>query len=153
MAIEKCPHCFSKVLPTNERTCPSCGENVEQLPVDERAGRELLWIGKATTLPPICVQCGLQTDEFVSLQEASTSRASAFFGLLFRIPPKLDLAILSLFRPDLAVQDGYRMLRKIPCCGRCRVSNRPRIHKTDHQHFRIGVLVRKEIAEQIQKPG
>ena len=151
MAIEKCPHCFRQVLPTQERMCPSCGERIDQGPADQRAGCELVWLGKTSKLPDICVQCGTRTDQWVELQEFSTSRARAFFGNLFRLPCQPGLALIGLFRPELAVDEGYRMLRRVPCCARCKKSNPPRIHTADHHYFRIGILVRREIAEQLKR--
>jgi hypothetical protein len=153
MAIEKCPHCYRQVLPTRERACPSCGQSVDNGPMDERAGKELLWISSTTKLPPICVQCGISTEDTINLQEFSTTRAKAFFSCIFRFRPQLILAIVALFRPELAVDDGYRMLRKIPCCSRCKTSNPPRIHSADHHSFRIGILVRQDLLPQINPRG
>lgn len=153
MAIEKCPHCYRQVLPTRERDCPSCGQSIDNGPMDERAGKELLWLSANTKLVPICVQCGTSTDGTMNLQESSTSRAKAFFSCIFRLRPQLILAMLALFRPELAVDEGYRMLRQIPCCPRCRTSNPPRIHSADHHSFRIGILVRQDILPRFNLRG
>ena len=153
MPIEQCPHCFRQVLPTKNRKCPACSEPIDEGPTDGRAGSKLVWISNTTKLPGVCVQCGATTEDLVRLQAFSTSRARAFFGNLFRLPCRPIHALIGLFRPELAVDDGYRMLRKIPCCTRCKTSNRPRIHATDHHTFRIGILVKLDIAQQLQHQG
>ena len=153
MAIEKCPHCYRQVLPTRERGCPSCGQSIDNGPMDERAGKELLWLSSGTKLAPICVQCGIPTDETIKLQEFSTTRAKAFFSCIFRFRPQLILALIALFRPELAVDEGYRMLRQIPCCPRCRKSNAPSIHSADHHSFRLGILVRTDLVNQLNPKG
>ena len=150
MSIEQCPHCFRRVLPTEDRRCRACSEPIDLGPTDERAGCKLVWLSKTTKLPGVCVQCGAITEDAVSVQAFSTSRARAFFGNLFRLPCRPGLALIGLFRPELAVDDGYRMLRKIPCCTSCRTTNRPRIHATDHHTFRIGILVKFNIAQQLE---
>jgi hypothetical protein len=153
MAVEKCPHCYRHVLPTRERGCPSCGQSIDTGPTDERAGKELLWLGATTKLAPVCVQCGSPTDGTMKLQEFSTTRAKAFLSCVFRFRPRLILAVVALFRPELAVDEGYRMLRKIPCCPRCRKSNPPRIHSADHHSYRIGILVRQDLRSQVKPRG
>jgi len=151
MDIEKCPHCYRQVLPSPERNCPACGQSVDNGPTDERAGKELLWLGSLTKLAPICVQCGSPTDDTMKLQEFSTTRTKAFFSWIFRFRPQLILAVIALFRPELAAGDGYRMLRKVPCCTGCRKSNPPKIHSTDHHSFRIGILVREDLVGKLTK--
>ena len=153
MATEQCPYCFRQVLPRKDRRCPACSESIDQEPNDERAGSELVWLSNTTKLPAVCVQCGAKTEDVVSLQAFSTSRAHAFFGNLFRLPCRPALALIGLFSPELAVDDGYRMLRKIPYCSSCKITNRPRMHATDHHTYRIGILVRSEVAHQIQHQG
>ena len=151
MPIEQCPHCFRQVLPTKDRRCPACSELIDSGPTDERAGSELIWLGKATRLPSICVRCGRSTDETVRLQTSSVSRARAFFGNLDR--PLF--AVIALFRPELVVDDAdaYRMVRTIHCCGICKESNRPTIHATDHHTYRIGILVKRDIARLLRTQG
>jgi hypothetical protein len=122
-------------------------------PMDERAGKELLWLSSTTKLAPICVQCGVATDATIKLQEFSTTRAKAFFSCIFRFRPQLILAVVALFRPELAVDEGYRMQRQIPCCPRCRKSNPPSIHSADHHSFRLGILVREDLVNQLKPRG
>ncbi len=153
MSVEKCPHCYRNVLPAKDRGCPSCGQSIDEPPMDFRAGKDLLWLGATTKLPPICVQCGCPTDETIKLQEFSTTRAKAFLSCLFPFPPRPLRAVIALFRPELAVDEGYRMLRVIPCCGRCHRTNPVKIHSTDHHTFRIGILVREDLIGHMKKDG
>jgi hypothetical protein len=151
MSVKKCPHCYRNVLPTKDRKCPSCGQSIDERPMDTRAGTDLLWLSATTKLLPICVQCGSPTDETVKLQEFSTTRAKAFFSCLFRFRPQPLLALIALYRPELAIDEGYRMLRVVPCCARCRRANPVKIHSADHHGFRIGILVREDLMNQIQR--
>lgn len=150
MPVQKCPHCYRNVLPSKERKCPSCRQLIDNSPMDARAGKDLLWLSRNTRLAPICVQCGVPTEEKIKLQEFSTTRMKAFFSCLFRFRPQPILAVIALFRPELAVDEGYRMLRKVPCCSRCRKSNPVTIHSVDHHSFRIGILVQEELLDQLK---
>ena len=149
MAVEKCPNCYRHVIPSPERQCPSCSHSLDKQPTDERAGKELLWLGCQTKLSPICVQCGSPTDGTMNLQEFSTTRSKAFFSCIFRFRPQPILAVIALFRPELAIDEGYRMLRQIPCCSSCKKADPPKIHSADHHGFRIGILVRKDLHDRL----
>ena len=151
MSVADCKHCFKTVLPKADNSCPACGGSFDSPPTDKRAGKKVLWLSKGEILNPICVQCGNHTDENFSLQQSSLSRSQAFFGNLLNIRPNLGLAVLGLFRPELAAHGGYRMKREIPCCARCRAQNPPELYQADHQNLRLGVLVNEDILPRLTK--
>ena len=85
----------------------------------------------------------------MTLQVSSVGRARAFFENL----ENPILAVLGLFRPEMVVsKDGWlmvRMVRMVPCCARCKTASPPAIHTIDHHTFRLGILVRNDIARML----
>src|SRR5215510_14319343 len=76
MDIEPCPHCYRKVIPMSDGSCPSCGKNT-----NDKAGTDpnkvLVGIRSGQRLPAICHSCGLPTQTTRKVAAASQPQDTA----------------------------------------------------------------------------
>lgn len=56
--LPECPHCFARVIPRPDRSCPNCSEQLDQ---PNGLGLVSVWIRPTTVLPDICHRCGVPT--------------------------------------------------------------------------------------------
>ncbi len=62
--IVECPHCYVKVIPSQEGICPSCRQNTRDLSGTDPS-RGSLSIHEHERLPDLCFQCGVRTSQRV----------------------------------------------------------------------------------------
>jgi len=81
MLIE-CPHCYKKVLPMQDGTCPGCGKNTRDIS-NANLNMTLLEIKQGTPLPRICCFCGENAEGTILVKRSkSTGGESLFIRIL-----------------------------------------------------------------------
>src|SRR5258705_6189901 len=75
--IEACPHCYRKVIPMADETCPACGKNTcDKTGTDPH--KMLAGIRPGDRLPPICFRCGAATERAKQLNLISEPQGTTF---------------------------------------------------------------------------
>ena len=67
MNIAECPHCYNKVMFSNDNTCPSCLKNANDVSKNNKDFSFVLLQPGYKKLPNICIMCGQNTKEIRSL--------------------------------------------------------------------------------------
>lgn len=150
--ITDCPHCFNKVLPAADGTCPSCRKNV-----NDASGLDpdftSVTIRTREPLPPCCMLCGFETDR---LQEVS--RGAGATGVIARfLLSGLVFILVGLFSLLLAIIGSNRLLRegpsivlRIPICGDCSKKGAVRPFNIDMEDYTMQFLVHKRFKEELE---
>lgn len=77
-AVVQCPHCYTKILPLADNTCPACHVDLSNL-----AGVDLnkvsLLIHESEELPSYCYSCNQYTEQVVRISGDQESILSKFF--------------------------------------------------------------------------
>ena len=81
MSISVCPHCYRRVIPTANGTCPACGKSTTDL-AGTHPHMTLVGLKPGDRLPPICHHCGVPTQNVKELTVSSEPQTSAFVSRL-----------------------------------------------------------------------
>ncbi len=116
-----CPHCYGRVIPRRDNSCPSCGKGLDDLTgVDPT--RALLTLHEGEALPPLCFNCGTTTQRAVAVRGRRTderrTESTALLILLFIVSHAAGvLALLLRKRP------GTRVELRVPQCTNCAMTH------------------------------
>jgi hypothetical protein len=144
-----CPHCFTKVIPKPDGSCPACQGNtrVSRARPDYSACR----VGHNAPLPPICCGCGQAADQYYAITSHSTegrSEASGVTALLLAMI-SLPMAIFMLLR---GMQETSVVQVKLPICPHCRQFGLPTPQYVDFKNARMTFVVHKRLKEALEPP-
>ena len=149
MNIEPCPHCYRKVIPMGDGTCPSCGKNT-----NDRKGADpnkvLIGIRSGQALPSICHCCGVPTRTAKRLSAASepqgTTIASGFGEFLAHFLKPFGF-IDSMERDNKTVEVSL----VLPTCKQCaRTVRNIAPHYIDFDAHRIDLVVHVEFKKAME---
>lgn len=150
MSIAPCPHCYRKIIPMTDGTCPSCGKNTNDRAATD-PHKTIIGIKPSDRLPPVCFHCGAPTQRTKRLSLSSEPQGTTFGGGFARF-----LALL--FKPFAFIDSMERMSKtveismRLPVCPQCWKGLR-RItpeyidfddHRVDlvvHQQFKIALKI------------
>jgi hypothetical protein len=59
-----CPHCYTRVVPKVDGTCPACQKDTNDL-AGADLSRTSIRVGQGDVLPSVCCDCGYQTQRRV----------------------------------------------------------------------------------------
>lgn len=107
--LTSCPHCFGKVLPKNDSTCPRCGGMIEE--GGPETVHEAMTLRKGQVLPQICFFCGDAATSFtmVKITGAMQTHQAAGRFILARLLPGLARG--------MSKEDSFRI--DLPSCNAC----------------------------------
>lgn len=74
----ECPHCYTKILPHADNTCPACQGDLSSL-VGVNPSKVSLLIHESEELPFCCYSCGQYTEQEVRVSGDQESILSKFF--------------------------------------------------------------------------
>lgn len=154
-----CPHCFTRVVPKADGTCPACQKDTR-----ETAGGDLtratMPVAQGDVLPPVCCHCGRDTRRCVAVSIEAAGKGQDLPGGGTAISLLLSLA--SLFVSMLAFLIlwpvfVYRLLRgiagtsvvevRVPQCEVCAAYGDPRPQRVDFENARMTLVVHKRLKE------
>ena len=146
--IIECPHCFARVVPKSDNTCPSCRKNIKDM-TNADTDLTTVTLGPSATMPELCIICGQQTNRtYKYTMEIPGGQDS-----------KLISTLLSLLRGRLLSGLIKKQIQsigiKLPVCNNCKhyQANIKPIHfnkDTDtmtfvvHKAFKKGIEILKE---------
>jgi hypothetical protein len=140
--IVECPHCYTRVIPIENDTCPSCHKNVLEIK-NIKQHLTSIAIKESSALPKYCCQCNLPTNRFVTVKE---SVKTGDVNLLLRLMVFIFSPILILFTEG----DNRRSMKvKMPQCSQCaRKSGLKPLH-VDFENYQMTFVVHKEFRERV----
>jgi hypothetical protein len=147
--IVECPHCYTRVLPNREGTCPSCAKNVNDTHGADPT-RTSVSIETNTLLPAVCSQCAAPTDRTVlivstrggagSNAEESPDLGWNLFAMLLR---KLRAAPTHADRPEVSLH--------VPQCPRCaELRGRPKPRAISYERASMVLEVHRDFRSAVE---
>ncbi|KNY27616.1 hypothetical protein [Pseudobacteroides cellulosolvens] len=143
--IMKCPHCYERVFPKQDNTCPSCGKNVLDTTEDMEC-YDLVELKDKQKLPEICFVCGESTKNKAKI---SYSRK---YGSKDYLIVKLIVLIFSpiIFLFSLIANQNRRFAKikvYMPICGQCSKKERPEPKYINYDNYSICFIVHKNFKD------
>jgi hypothetical protein len=149
MNIEPCPHCYRKVIPMADNTCPSCGKNTQELHGTD-PNQTLTSIFSGDHLPPICFHCGLPSQNTKRLRFTLEPQDTTSGGVLATFCAHL-VEGFSLFSTMESLSKTVEISLRLPVCRQCRKSlNRIVPEHIDFDAHRIDLVVHQEFRKAIR---
>lgn len=120
--LPECPHCFTRVIPRPDRSCPNCSKQLDQ---PNELGLVSVWIRSSTVLPELCHRCGVPTSrradivewtrQEVLVEDQDFALRYVLFAVMWLIMPFTIL--LGKFSGVSNVDKGHRI--SVPTCKPC----------------------------------
>src|SRR5216117_3165470 len=142
MTIEPCPHCYRKVIPMADGTCPSCGKNTKNL-AGADPHKVLIGIRPGDRLPPVCFECGTPTQKTKNLDFEAEPQNATFGGSIGEFAARFLEAFSFIARFE-RLSKTSRIGIRLPVCRDCR----KRLRRINPQHIdfeahRVDLVVHK----------
>lgn len=139
-----CPHCYTRVVPKSDGTCPACQRQVTG-EHDAQPGRTTLRVAQGTRLPPVCCDCGQPTERYVAVGGKSAGEPSGWSALivsLFSWPIGLWMFLRGLERTSVVQV-------RVPQCWQCGRGGRPKPRYVDFPNARMTFVVHRKLKETV----
>lgn len=107
-----CPHCYVRVLPTEDGTCPACRERIE---AGASASWELFAIRDGEELPDFCYRCGVETTRRVDASKERTVRGESLLVVALAAV-FTGLRSLAQMSDDQVLGQHQRVRVSMPAC-------------------------------------
>jgi hypothetical protein len=137
--IADCPHCFTRMIPMQDGTCPSCRKNT----LDTRGlnpNFTVVRLRRGETPPEICFNCGCYTNRYVSLtcEEPRVDRTRVSDGNL--IATALGLLFGTLIISPAAVNS---LNFRVPRCENCH--DLPEHRRMNYEEEWVDIIAHKNL--------
>ncbi len=143
MSIPICPHCYRKVIPSADGTCPACGKNTNDRGNSDPR-KTLIGIKSGTRLPPVCHHCGVPTRQLKKFMVSSEPQDATFSAGLGSLLAGFIGVFSFLNRMERLNKTTYFSL-KLPTCDRCsKTLKQISPHYIDFDDHRIDLVVHVE---------
>jgi len=137
--METCPHCFNIILPKDDRSCPSCLRNIDDL---EGANTSLTTfvINEKMKLPEICCICGISTNRMKVFSERCDPAVwhpddKTLYDYSRAWPIKKDIA------PTVEI--------KMPLCSICEKRYKNILQYVEYENHEMTFIVSKVFREKV----
>lgn len=146
--IIECPHCFTKVIPKIDDSCPSCRKNVN-IRSSNSINYQLLNVSERNRFPDICFKCGMRTTVRRTFRNSKTNWMTDFERVFYAFLSYL------IFRNVLLVSKSgttYKTRIDIPICNECYSKNK----NIDPEYFnpeegQISYIVHKKFKDSYEE--
>ncbi len=146
--LMQCPHCFTKVMPKGDGSCPACHKATQDAK-ETSPTRRSLRLSQGESLPGICCDCGEVTDRYFSVTCSSSPEENqpagfgqALIGMLFSWPMALYFFLLGI--------QNTRVVRvRMPQCRTCAQARTPEVRHVDFGNAAITFVVHNNLYEEI----
>ncbi len=129
--LEDCPHCYTRVVPMTDGTCPACRKNVRDLAgVDP--DRVTMTVAQGDVLPGVCCACGRETSRFVRV--ISTKGDPGLLGLIVAMLVYCVAVAMSL---AFAYKTSRVIEVHLPQCDSCGAGGPPKPRYVDYDNVRM----------------
>lgn len=150
--LTDCPHCFTRVVPKADGTCPACQRDIHESGSHD-PNMVSMKIAQGDELPSVCCQCGLATDRLIRLHKTSAGKD----GLPTTFWEHLVARIAGLFAPIRAISMLETMFEgsqatigvdvDLPLCDLCRAQGVPDPIYVDFANARMTLIVHRTFRE------
>jgi hypothetical protein len=149
MDVVECPHCFTRVIPKADGLCPACQQDTRQS--GEAADRALIRVAQGDVLPPVCCDCGCETDRYVTVRAKTSRRADrdtdfAAEDVVFTILLGWLFFLLRPFTRRIAATETIQV--KMPQCPPCGKRGLPTPRYVDFDRATVTFLVHRNLKDQ-----
>ncbi len=147
----ECPHCFVRVFPSSDGTCPNCQKNVNDSDA-ESAFRTTVLVSPRSTFPDFCHLCSIPTESRLKITKwnSTTVYSDSNFEasrILFFVFSLLFLPVGILFRREGGWQHLYdKTVISIPTCDECRNKDMPVVDSIPEKK-QLKIIVHKQFAD------
>lgn len=146
--IAECPHCFTRMIPKADGTCPACQKDTRDMRGTDPT-RTSLRVSQGDVLPAICCDCGHETERRVAVCQSSCGEqdqpsgvVQAFIALFISWP----MAIYFFLR---GIKKTSVVSIKMPQCKECAQRSTPHPRYVDFPNARMTFVVHKNLKEAI----
>lgn len=152
--IINCPHCFTRIVPTQEGECPSCRKIISEADVDP--DRTSVSVEHLAVLPPNCFACGRHTDRYYKVVEKFSRQADGDGEGTTLVLLAISLLTNCAALP-LALLFGLRQRTKdtiiveVPQCELCGAEGRPTPISINPNTLRLTFLVHRDFQRALQE--
>jgi hypothetical protein len=145
-----CPHCFTKVIPKPDGSCPACQGNTRESSASTE--HSAVRIAHGTELPPICCGCGQPADQYHAITSHPTEGRGEASGVMAVLLTLISwpMALLMLLR---GLHETSVVQVKLPTCPHCRQFGYPAPRYVDFKNARMTFVVHKRLKEAIEPSG
>jgi hypothetical protein len=140
--ITECPHCFGRVLPMTDGSCPSCGKNTVDK-TELSSTMTSIVVDKGESFPASCALCAQATSRTTKLSFTAKRRPDAGGDLAMSMISPLAGAIVAAFRVNT-----YNVAVRLPVCDRCKRQKIEPLH-VDYENYTMTLLVHRKFAEEL----
>ncbi|MFZ5988567.1 MAG: hypothetical protein ACOYWZ_15775 [Bacillota bacterium] len=145
--IIECPHCYERVLPQQDGTCPNCRRNTQILG-GSRHELTKVDIKQSYSLPDVCFKCGEKSDSFVIIKRShSTSKES----------PIVKIIVL-IFSPFAFLMNNgfgsgrYTVIKiTMPICTKCKSAEKIEPVHIDFDNYTMSFITHYKFKEELIK--
>ena len=156
IVIVDCPHCYTRVVPTSQDTCPSCRQSVIEASETDPS-KVSISVAHLQPLPDVCCTCGCGTDRIVKITRKISRKSDVepsddlltYIGSLFSWMSLLFALIRGDFRSRVEDQVVVRM----PQCEICFESGMPEPVYVNAHELRMTFIVNQEFKSRVEQDG
>jgi hypothetical protein len=130
-----CPYCFRTVSVREDSICPACCRDTSQAPV-ESAGLSPVEFVDGEKLPPTCVVCGSDCENYVLVGEKNEKETQDSTSIFSRVLGLIGGVIAIPINPP-PPKSEYKISVRIPVCERHKDSTVLKPIFVDYERFRI----------------
>ena len=148
--ITECPHCFVRMVPKADGTCPACQQDTRGA-FGTDPTRTSLCVSQGTVLPSICCDCGEEAERSVAVCRSSDGeqdQPSGFVQLLIALLVSWPMALYFFLR---GIHKTSIVQVNIPQCHECARNATPQPRYVDFANARMTLVVHKNLKEAIAR--
>lgn len=154
VTIRECPHCYSRVGFLADGVCPACRKRVSDVGADPTM--TLFTASRSSSVPPVCIGCGENTNRRVVISKGTRSRLAGVLAAVGTIlgyclaPILRGGAIGIIYAQDRKKHPHARVRLSIPLCSKCQSTHGiPEPHRVDFDKATMSFLVTREVATKL----
>lgn len=149
VSISSCTHCYRRVIPLADGSCPNCGDHPANIPSNS-SNKVLLGIKGGTTLPQICHNCGSATRRTTRLLLSAEPETGTFDNPFANFLGSF-LRVFSIFERMDRISKTIDLGLKVPTCEQCSRKLRSiEPHYVDFEARRIDLVVHAEFKRALE---
>ena len=133
-----CPHCYTRVVPKSDGTCPACQREMA-LEDGVRSTWTTMKISQGAHLPPVCCECGSRTRRYVHVDADTGSGPKAWLEIIASLTSWPST--LWMFWQTMKRTSCVRV--RMPQCSECGRSGKPKPRRVDFPNATMTFVVHR----------
>lgn len=144
----QCPHCYTKVMPKPDGSCPACQKDTADLRGTDPT-RHSLRLLQGTSLPGICCDCGEETDRYFIVSCTSSTDRDQLSGFAQSLIALLVSWPMALYFFLLGIQNRTVVRIRMPQCHDCALTSPPKPRYVDYGNARMTFVVHNNLYQAV----